>query len=83
MNNWLQNVQRIAPKAFSHGKVAGDGVYGLLSCPEPADGVRRLICYRTTLEGQRSVESWDKRRCIVGNECVDDHILINITDPKQ
>ena len=82
MNNWLQNVQRLAPKAFAHGKVAGDGPYGLLSCKE-LDGVRRLICYRTTLERQRSVESWDKRRCVVGNECVDDHILLNIQDPKQ
>jgi hypothetical protein len=59
VNTWLQNVQRIASKAFANGKVVGDGPYGLLSCPEPADGVRRLICYRTTSERQRSVESWE------------------------
>jgi hypothetical protein len=81
VNNWLQNVQRLAPKAFAHGKVAGDGEFGLLSCFEP-DGVRRLICFRDRSSRQRAVELWDKRRCIVGNECVDDHILINITNPK-
>jgi hypothetical protein len=79
MTSALQQIlQTRAPKALAAGKVSGDGVYALLSCPE-ADGVRKMVCYTSSTDRQRQLEKWDRtNRCNAAGECLGDHRILNL-----
>jgi hypothetical protein len=73
-----QILQTRAPKALAAGKVSGDGVYALLSCPE-ADGVRKVVCHTSSNDRQRQLEKWDRQnRCIAEGDCQGDHRILNL-----
>jgi hypothetical protein len=76
---WIQKWSERCPNAFRLGRIAGEGNYALLSCPDGES--RHVRCFMSAGDRNRAASTWEKMgHCGLGDACVFDHVLLKIDD---
>jgi hypothetical protein len=74
------------PRALAAGRIVGSGRYALLTCPDKADGIRRVYLYHTAMERVATLRRWEgngpntQAQCPSWSTCTGDHVLLDLEE---